>query len=125
MHHPAPCRGAKVLTLPWYVLPLVISLSACSLFLEDPPLFDAEQDGQVPVEEDAVPPFVPPPPLDTRLVRERDQRVDLQILDQSIVDQGVADALISSDQSLPSSDADASSEDQATLLDHSASEMGQ
>ena len=124
MHHSAPCRGAKVLTLPWPLLPFVISLSACSLFLEDPPLFDAEQDGQVPVEEDAVPPFVPPPPLDTRLVRERDQRVDRQIRDRSVVDQGVMDARTPSDQSLPSSDADASNEDQATLLDLSASEMG-
>ena len=112
------------MTLPWPLIPFVLSLSACSLFLEDPPLFDAEQDGQVPVEEDAVPPFVPPPPLDTRLVRERDQRVDRQIQDRSVVDQGVTDARTPSDQGPSSSDADASNEDQATLSDLSASEMG-
>ena len=113
------------MTLPWYALPLVISLSACSFFLEDPPLFDAEQDGQVPVEEDAVPPFVPPPPLDTRLVRERDQRIDLEIGDRIPVDQGIADALTPGNEGLPISDADTSNEGQATLLDFSASEMGQ
>ena len=61
----------------------------CSLFLEEPPLFNAEQDGQLPVEEDAVPPFVPPPPLDARL------ELDRQVPDQSpmpLVDAQSSDA---------------------------------
>ena len=51
----------------------------CSLFLEEPPLFNAEQDGQLPVEEDAIPPFVPPPPLDARLELDR-QAPDRRLL---------------------------------------------
>ena len=79
----------------------------CSLFLEEPPLFNAEQDGQLPVEEDAVPPFVPPPPLDARLELDRqvpDQlptpAIDAQANDAQANDAQAGDATL--DQGNPS-----------------------